>query len=205
MFQNVVCQGVIIHNRQILTLASCVSGEYPLEKLRVRYGDWDLLNNVNEYEAYKNYESRICGILPVKCPRCKYENSDVGGDLILLQVELVEDYDKYPQIKPVCLPLWPNYPKPRPTRLYNAPSPNPVAPYGSIPPYSAPSPRAYRQTAYAPPTSYVPVYSEPVYSECWVAGYHASPRIELKNVSCCSTVCSTVSHKRHCFSACDFH
>ena len=149
-----VCQGTAVHNRQILTLASCVNGDYPLEKLRVRYGDWDLLNNVHEFEAYKNYESRICRILPVTCPSYGYGYSNAGGELVLLQVELFEDYDKYPQLKTACLPVWPKDPP------SHSPPPSSVA--SSSPP---------------------PPLSEPVNIACWATGYNGSPTTDLKNVS----------------------
>ncbi|CAG7733426.1 unnamed protein product [Allacma fusca] len=158
-YNNLICQGVIVQNRQILTLASCIEYQ-PLDKLRVRYGDWDVLNDVNEYEAYKNYQTRICRVLPVTCPSYGY-NSNYQSELVLLQVEIIEDYDKYPQIKPVCLPEYP-YTPPPPPPSYTPP------PYSSS--YSPPPP------AYSPPP-----YYQPVYSECWVAGYYASPSKELQN------------------------
>jgi hypothetical protein len=174
-YNNYICAGVVVHNRQVLTLQSCIYGQ-PLEKLRVRYGDWDILNDVNEYEAYKNYETRICRVLPVTCP-ASYgygQQSQYSGDLVLVQVDFIEDYDKYPQTKPICLPEWPYVPPPTyaPPPTYTPPPYNPPT-YGYSQPVVAYSP---------PPPAYEPTYYQPeYYSDCWVEGYYASPTTELQN------------------------
>jgi hypothetical protein len=199
-YYNYVCTGVIVNNYFVLTAASCING--PLDKYRVRLGDWDILNDYNEYEAYKNFEARICKKFPVKSesysssysPPPSYGYQQEYSDLILLEVDNEFNYDKYPQVAPICLPTYPTYyAPPAYTPPYNPPAYTPpyTPPYSPAPytpPYSPPAyPSSYPAQPYVAP-SYTPSYPTPsyyqpptYYSECWVVGWYAPPTTELKN------------------------
>jgi len=156
-YNNFLCQGVLIQLHWVLTASSCV--EYKaLDTLRVRMGDWDLLNDVNEYEAYKNFGERICSKYPVTD---SYSYAGYGyqdSQLTLLRTEAPVNYDKYPQVIPACIPTY--YPS-----------------YDYKASYPAAYPSSY-PAAYNAQPSY---YKEDYYSDCYVAGWYGSKSTTLQN------------------------
>lgn len=174
LFQNFVCSGALVQYNFVLTAASCIQG--PLQKYRLRLGDWDLKSDYNEYETYRNLETRVCASYPISYKDKGYSYGYGGsGDLILLQIDDELNFDKYPQVKPVCLPTYYDY-------AYKPQS------YEQKPAYEAAKP----MYGYSKPSSYgyesKPAYNKPSYgydtyqSECWVAGWYGSPTTPLRNV-----------------------
>ncbi|ODM94495.1 hypothetical protein Ocin01_12178 [Orchesella cincta] len=185
-YYNFVCQGVMVHWRYVLTSSSCIYGS--TDKYRVRFGDWDLLTNYNEYEPYKNFNTRICNSWPVSYDSSSGSYSYGGSysELVLLEVDFPEHVsDKYPHVSHICLPTYyQSYYTPQYTPTYNPQPYSPPTPsYGYTPPYSPPA----ASYGYNPPApTYTPTYNPaPTYdyypSECYVVGWYASPSTQLEN------------------------
>lgn len=190
----------MLHWRYVLTAKSCIQGS--IDNYRVRFGDWDLLTNYNEYEPYKNFNTRICRSFPVSYDSgaSSYSYGGPDAELLLLITDFPENAaSKYPQVSSICLPQYyqsyyspPSYSPPSYSPpVYSPPSYSPPSyspPSYSPPAYSPPSysPPVYSPPAYSPPSYSPPAYSPPSYSylsECYVVGWYASPTTQLKNVS----------------------
>jgi len=192
---NIRCEGSVVNAQFVLTLASCIQG-YDVYDLRVRFGEWDLLNNANEYEPYQNAEGRICRSYPVPCsygysaPKPSYgygysQPSYQEAELVLLETEFDFDKDEYPQIRAVCLPEYyqqsyaPAYQAPSYTPAYQAPSYAPApayqAPsYAPAPAYQAPSyAPAYQPPSYEPSYAAAPYYPQPAYEAPYQQEYYS--------------------------------
>ena len=107
LFQNMVCQGVVLEKRYILTAASCIAGG-PIDKYRVRIDDWDILTNYNPYEVYKNAEFKICQSFPVTydagSSSCAYGGAD--AKLLLLEIDAGEHVMNNYSACHICLPSY---------------------------------------------------------------------------------------------------
>lgn len=156
-----VCQGTLIHYNLILTSARCIPEYTSLEDYEVRVGDWDVLTDYNEYEAYTNSKFRICSRRALSSYSegdsyysgysrpgygynqrvSKYYGKD-SSDLILVKSDF-ESTLKFPQVRPICLPKS----------------------------YSSPNYYDQGQDQYS------------TYAVCWVAGWYGSDKIQLRNVS----------------------
>ncbi|CAL8117874.1 unnamed protein product [Orchesella dallaii] len=162
----VICQGTLIHANLILTSSSCIPEYKSLEYYEIRFGDWDLLTDYNEYEAYRDKELRVCSrhSLSKKSygksygygyqyqPQ-KYYGGGGGGDdysdLVVLKSDYVSRPDKLPQVKHLCLP-----------KIY----------------YSSSYGKNYYGNGGG---SYYKNYAS--YGTCWVAGWYGSEITPLSN------------------------
>ncbi|ODM94501.1 putative serine protease 46 [Orchesella cincta] len=165
----VVCQGTLIHANLVLTSANCIPDYTSLEYYEIRFGDWDLLTDYNEYEAYKDKELRVCsrhsvtkkyygkgnsgGNYGYGYQPPKYYAGDDYSDLIVLKSDYVARPDKLPQVKHLCLP-----------KTY-------ASSYGNNYYGSGGGGSSYNKNYNS--------YSS--YSTCWVAGWYGSEITQLSN------------------------
>ncbi|CAG0893912.1 unnamed protein product [Darwinula stevensoni] len=93
-----LCSGTLISAWAVLTAATCVNG---INKrfLRVRLGDWDLKDE-SSAEYHPTLEAPVGDVRA----HPKWNPGTKAFDLAVLILEWPVDFNKYPHVRPICLP-----------------------------------------------------------------------------------------------------
>ncbi|KAI1292141.1 Serine proteinase stubble [Halotydeus destructor] len=91
-----LCNGVLIDNRRVLTVAQCIA-DYRgyVNEVEVRLGEWDVSSDVEIY-PHESYNVNKIDVHP------RYENATLAHDLAI--VTLNENVKNEAHISPICLP-----------------------------------------------------------------------------------------------------